>query len=51
MDIVFGFATWISVLDAGRLIESGPPETIRGSAVVQEAYLGPGERLEQLFEG
>jgi branched-chain amino acid transport system ATP-binding protein len=51
MDIVFGFATWISVLDAGRLIENGPPESIRKSAVVQEAYLGPGERLEQLFEG
>jgi branched-chain amino acid transport system ATP-binding protein len=50
MDIVFGIATEISVLDAGRLIASGPPEQIRGSAVVQEAYLGPGERLEQLFE-
>jgi branched-chain amino acid transport system ATP-binding protein len=50
MDIVFGFATRISVLDAGRLIESGRPDTIRESAVVQEAYLGPGERMEQLFE-
>jgi branched-chain amino acid transport system ATP-binding protein len=50
MDIVFGVATEISVLDAGRLIASGPPEEIRGSAAVQEAYLGPGERIEQLFE-
>jgi len=50
MDIVFGFATEVSVLDAGRLIASGPPEEIRDSAVVQEAYLGPGERIEQLFE-
>jgi branched-chain amino acid transport system ATP-binding protein len=50
MDVVFGFATWISVLDAGRLIASGLPSEIRGSAIVQEAYLGPGERIDQLFE-
>jgi branched-chain amino acid transport system ATP-binding protein len=49
MDVVFGFANWISVLDAGRLIASGPPQEIRASAAVQEAYLGPGERLEELF--
>ena len=50
MDVVFGLATAISVLDAGRLIASGPPGEIRESAAVQEAYLGPGERLEELFE-
>jgi branched-chain amino acid transport system ATP-binding protein len=50
MDIVFGFATHVSVLDAGRLIATGTPEAIRSSAVVQEAYLGPGERMEELFE-
>jgi branched-chain amino acid transport system ATP-binding protein len=49
MDVVFGLATVISVLDAGRLIASGPPEEIRGSTVVQEAYLGPGDRMEELF--
>jgi branched-chain amino acid transport system ATP-binding protein len=49
MDVVFGVATEISVLDAGRLLTTGLPEEIRGSAVVQEAYLGPGERMEQLF--
>jgi branched-chain amino acid transport system ATP-binding protein len=49
MDVVFGFATEISVLDAGRLIASGPPETIRASTVVQEAYLGPGDRMDTLF--
>jgi branched-chain amino acid transport system ATP-binding protein len=50
MDVVFGVATWISVLDAGRLIASGPPNEIRDSVAVQEAYLGPGERMEALFE-
>ena len=49
MDVVFGLATVISVLDAGRLIASGPPEEIRTSTVVQEAYLGPGDRMEELF--
>jgi branched-chain amino acid transport system ATP-binding protein len=49
MDVVFELATEISVLDAGHLIASGPPEEIRASAVVQEAYLGPGDRMEQLF--
>ena len=49
MDVVFELATMISVLDAGRLIATGPPAEIRTSAVVQEAYLGPGDRMEQLF--
>jgi branched-chain amino acid transport system ATP-binding protein len=51
MDVVFGLATVISVLDAGRLIATGPPEEIRTSTVVQEAYLGPGDRMEELFTG
>lgn len=50
MDVVFGLATWISVLDAGRLIADGTPESIRGSSEVQEAYLGKGDRMEQLFQ-
>jgi branched-chain amino acid transport system ATP-binding protein len=49
MDVVFGIATRISVLDAGKLIASGAPEEIRNSPVVQEAYLGPGDRMEQIF--
>ena len=49
MDVVFELATVISVLDAGRLIATGPPEEIRTSIVVQEAYLGPGDRMEQVF--
>ena len=49
MDVVFGLATVVSVLDAGRLIASGPPGEIRTSLAVQEAYLGPGDRMEELF--
>jgi branched-chain amino acid transport system ATP-binding protein len=49
MDVVFELATVISVLDAGKLIASGPPEEIRASTLVQEAYLGPGDRMEELF--
>ncbi len=49
MDVVFELASVISVLDAGNLIASGPPAEIRASAVVQEAYLGPGDRMERLF--
>jgi branched-chain amino acid transport system ATP-binding protein len=51
MDVVFELATVISVLDAGRLIASGLPDEIRASTVVQEAYLGSGERMEQVFTG
>ena len=49
MDVVFGLATVISVLDAGPLIATGSPDEIRTSAAVQEAYLGPGDRMEELF--
>ena len=51
MDVVFDLATVISVLDAGALIATGPPEEIRSSAAVQEAYLGPGDRMDELFTG
>ena len=51
MDVVFGLATRIAVLDAGKLIANGAPEEIRASTVVQEAYLGPGDRMEELFTG
>jgi branched-chain amino acid transport system ATP-binding protein len=40
MKVVFDLADTITVLVYGEVIASGPPATIRGSAAVQEAYLG-----------
>lgn len=40
MDIVFGFAERVLVLDRGVIIARGTPDEIRESAVVRAAYLG-----------
>ena len=40
MDVVFGHADRIIVLDRGRVIAEGPPPTIRANAKVQAVYLG-----------
>jgi len=44
MDIVFGFADRIIVLDRGSIIATGTPAEIRTNAAVQAAYLGVDER-------
>lgn len=43
MDAVFAVADVITVMVTGQVLESGPPEQIRSSLAVQEAYLGAGE--------
>jgi ABC-type branched-subunit amino acid transport system ATPase component len=40
MDVVFGLADRIVVLQDGRQIAEGAPTEIRGHPRVQEAYLG-----------
>jgi len=42
MDVVFGVTDHISVLHFGQILETGRAEHIRGSAKVQEIYLGTG---------
>ena len=42
MDAVFAVADVITVMVNGAVLESGAPEAIRKSRVVQEAYLGEG---------
>jgi branched-chain amino acid transport system ATP-binding protein len=40
MDIVFGFADRVIVLDRGAIIAEGPPAAIRANPRVQAVYLG-----------
>ncbi len=40
MHVVFSLADKISVLAQGKIIAEGTPDEVRGSPVVQEAYLG-----------
>lgn len=41
MDVVFGIADRITVLERGRVVFSGSPEDTRASPEVRAAYLGP----------
>lgn len=40
MDVVFGHADRIVVLDRGRVIASGDPAAVRADPLVREVYLG-----------
>ena len=42
MDVVFGHADRIIVLDHGRILAEGTPDAIRANADVQRVYLGEG---------
>jgi branched-chain amino acid transport system ATP-binding protein len=43
MDAVFALANTLTVMVNGVVLESGPPEQIRSSRAVQDAYLGGDE--------
>jgi branched-chain amino acid transport system ATP-binding protein len=45
MDVVFGLADRITVLDYGRVIATGSPQDIRENIEVQRAYLGDDDAL------
>ena len=47
MDAVFGLADTLTVMVNGTVLESGPPEQIRSSPAVQEAYLGSEELVHE----
>lgn len=47
MDAVFSAAQTITVMVNGQVLESGPPEKIRESAAVREAYLGDDEVVHE----
>jgi branched-chain amino acid transport system ATP-binding protein len=45
MDVVFGFADRVIVLDRGKIIAEGPPDTVRADPRVQAVYLGEDESV------
>ena len=38
--VALGFADWAYVMETGRIVMDGPPEELRRSPAVREAYLG-----------
>ncbi|MEO8755451.1 MAG: ABC transporter ATP-binding protein, partial [Casimicrobiaceae bacterium] len=43
MDVVFGFANRVIVLDRGKIIAEGPPDVVRADPRVRAVYLGEDE--------
>jgi branched-chain amino acid transport system ATP-binding protein len=44
MDVVFGHADRVLVVDRGALVAAGTPDAVRASRAVQDVYLGHGGR-------
>jgi ABC-type branched-subunit amino acid transport system ATPase component len=47
MEVVFGAADMITVMNQGAILCEGPPESIAKDPRVQEAYLGSPEDEEE----
>ena len=47
MDVVFGHAERVLVMDQGAVLAQGPPETVRDDPRVQRVYLGTPERPDE----
>ncbi len=45
LDMVFELADTVTVMHLGRHLETGPPDQVRASAQVQNAYLGTVEAV------
>jgi len=45
MDLVFEFATWITVLVNGTVLTEGTPDAIANDPQVKAVYLGHGEEI------
>lgn len=50
LDLVFRLASRVTVLHLGRVLHEGPPDEVRASTAVQEAYLGTGSRAELFLD-
>ncbi len=48
MEVVFGVADTITVMNQGAILCQGPPDAIAKDARVQEAYLGSPEDEDML---
>jgi len=46
LDVVFALAERVTVLHLGQVLLTGSPDDVRGSAAVQEAYLGSSNRAD-----